>query len=144
MKIKTELNPESAQQLFSVIRQNKEIFHYYSKKEFTDIADCFKFLSFTPGIDLVKYDEEVKWLGIIVEGKAAIKAEKNVLGKLEQGDMIGYMSLCKVPDNKKHLFTITSYTNGYIAIITFTDLYSLRTKKPILVLIFRLNIGIGF
>ncbi len=133
MKLKTDIASEGAQAAFETMWHNSPLLQEFRRQQVQELADSFKVISFDSGVPLTKHDEPIEWFGIIAEGKAVVRRDDVVLGRLETGDVIGYMELSGVDKVGKHEFDINALTRGYIAVITLTDLKVLRAKRPALV-----------
>ena len=87
-------------------------------------------LCFCRGDEIVKKDEEVEFVGIIVHGGCYICHEYKNLKTLQIGDMIGLMYAAEFTQRNTHPYTVQALTTGIIAIIALSDIKAEIRRNP--------------
>ena len=82
------------------------------------------------GDEIVKKDDYIDFLGIIVHGSAFITFDYANMKTLGIGSMIGQMNAADFSTHEKHLATITASTDGLMAVLPFGELKMESRKSP--------------
>ena len=134
MKLKSELGLPQSKRIFTILHSETDVFDELTNREAMELLEAFKILSFQRGNNLTRKEEPVEFFGIIMSGRCILTVEEKKIGALGIGDMIGYLSLTGFDGNDTHQFTVTALNDGYLALITDTELKILCRKTPLLVL----------
>ena len=130
MRLISDIDAAQAKRIFDILYEETAIFRGFALSEVEAMSGVFKFLSFKKGDEIVKKDDWVDFLGIIVHGSAFITFEYANLKELRIGSFIGQMNAADFSTREKHLATITAKTDGIIAIIAMGELKMEVRKNP--------------